>query len=54
LRARAWLLPGAVLIWAGGERVAPMRKPVDGVELVGELATVVEMVKAWRAVHAGT
>ncbi|HXV07744.1 MAG TPA: MerR family transcriptional regulator [Burkholderiales bacterium] len=47
------MLPGAVAIWAGGECVARMRKPVEGVELVGELATVVEMVKQWRARHAG-
>jgi DNA-binding transcriptional MerR regulator len=47
------MLPGAVLIWAGGECVARIRKPVEGVELVGELATVVEMIKAWRTLHAG-
>lgn len=48
------MLPGAVLIWAGGECVARIRKPVEGVELVGELATLVEMIKAWRTLHAGT
>jgi DNA-binding transcriptional MerR regulator len=47
------MLPGKVAIWAGGECVARMRKPVEGVELVGELATAVEMVKQWRARHAG-
>jgi DNA-binding transcriptional MerR regulator len=47
------MLPGALAIWAGGECVARMRKPVEGVELIGELATVVEMVKQWRARHAG-
>jgi DNA-binding transcriptional MerR regulator len=46
------MLPGAVLIWAGGECVPRIRKPVEGVELVGELATVVDMVKAWRTLHA--
>jgi hypothetical protein len=47
------MLRGAVAIWAGGECVARMRKAVEGVELVGELATVVEMVKQWRARRAG-
>jgi DNA-binding transcriptional MerR regulator len=46
------MLPGAVLIWAGGECVPRIRKPVEGVELVGELTTVVDMVKAWRTLHA--
>lgn len=46
------MLPGGVLIWAGGECVPRIRKPVHGVELVGELTTVVDMVKAWRTVHA--
>jgi DNA-binding transcriptional MerR regulator len=46
------MLPGAVLIWAGGECVARIRKPVEGVELIGELTTVMEMVNAWRTLHA--
>jgi DNA-binding transcriptional MerR regulator len=46
------MLPRAVLIWAGGDSVARIRKPIEGVELLGELITVVEMVKAWRTLHA--
>ena len=43
------LLPEAIQIWAGGAAVARLRKPVDGVQLIGGLGEIAGHVTRWRA-----
>jgi len=45
------MLDARVLIWAGGESVERIRKPVPGVELIPSLEGVVDKVKEWRALN---
>ena len=46
------MLPAQIHIWAGGACIERMRRPIDGVDLIGGLAPLVDKVKAWRMLHA--
>lgn len=43
------LLPQTVGLWAGGTGVTRIRKPVDGVRLIGSLGDIAGHVSRWRA-----
>jgi MerR family transcriptional regulator, light-induced transcriptional regulator len=45
------MLDARVLLWAGGECVARIRKPVHGAELIPTLEGVIDEVKEWRALN---
>jgi DNA-binding transcriptional MerR regulator/methylmalonyl-CoA mutase cobalamin-binding subunit len=42
-------LPSAVALWAGGEHLRRLRKSLAGVQLLPELADVLDALKSWRA-----
>ena len=42
-------LPATVALWAGGEHLRRVRKNLTGVQLLPELADVLDALKAWRA-----
>ncbi len=46
------MLPARIAIWAGGAAVARMRKPIEGVDVLPGLDSVIDKVKAWRTLHA--
>jgi MerR family transcriptional regulator, light-induced transcriptional regulator len=43
------LLPGPMLLCAGGSAVQRIRKPIEGVRLVTTLDEMVQLIKDWRA-----
>lgn len=47
------MLPPSVEIWAGGECVRRLRRPVPGIELLGSLGRVLEAEKEWKERHHG-
>jgi methanogenic corrinoid protein MtbC1 len=49
LRELRALLPGQTALCAGGAAVQRIRKPIEGVRLVGSLEEMVEVIKEWRA-----
>jgi DNA-binding transcriptional MerR regulator/methylmalonyl-CoA mutase cobalamin-binding subunit len=42
-------LPAPVALWAGGEHLRRLRKSLAGVQLLPELADVLDALKSWRA-----
>jgi DNA-binding transcriptional MerR regulator len=42
-------LPAAVALWAGGEHLRRLRKNLAGVQLLPDLADVLDALKSWRA-----
>lgn len=44
-------LPAAMAIWAGGQGVKGIRKPVEGVDMIPEMADLFERLAHWRQVH---
>jgi DNA-binding transcriptional MerR regulator/methylmalonyl-CoA mutase cobalamin-binding subunit len=47
-------LPEAVTLWAGGEMTRRIRKTLPGVVLLPDLASSVNALRSWRALHART
>jgi MerR family transcriptional regulator, light-induced transcriptional regulator len=43
------LLPGPMMLCAGGSAVQRIRKPIEGVRLVTTLDEMVQLIKEWRA-----
>lgn len=52
LRELRALLPGPVLLCAGGAGVARIRRRLDGVHLIADLEKMCELVRQWRAEHS--
>ncbi len=52
LHALRTLVPERIALWAGGTGLARVRRPIPGVDLIGDLYSLVERVKEWRTVHA--
>jgi len=46
------MLPAHIAIWAGGSGLARLRRPIQDVEVIGDLYGLVERAKEWRTVHA--
>jgi DNA-binding transcriptional MerR regulator len=46
------MLPAPILIWAGGACIERMRRAIDGVDLIGGFAPLLDKVRAWRTLHA--
>ena len=52
LRELRSLLPASILLCAGGAGVVRIRRSLDGVQLIGELEKMCELVRQWRAEHS--
>lgn len=49
LRELRALLPEQTVLCAGGAAVQRIRKPIEGVRLVGSLEAIVDLIREWRA-----
>ena len=52
LRELRAMLPGSVLLCAGGAGVARIRRRLDDIQLIANLEKMCEVAKKWRADHA--
>ena len=47
-------LPSAIEVWAGGRGMAGRMPSIDRVQVLGEIGSVLDALKAWRAAHLKT